>query len=134
MVVTIGLVDILGLPFVDSGSEIITSFLSISTIAGLMTAFDLRASRGLHTRWISIPDVICAGPWWPPSANGVLFWSSSSNELLVEEPSECESWTWEYLEYLEVPVLLLRVVVVVSVTGSGSEGLEPVDSVSEADE
>lgn len=129
-----GLVEILGLPFVDKGSEIITSFLSISTIAGLMTAFDLSASRGLHVRWISIPDVVCVGPWWPPSANGVLLWSSSSNELLEEEHSECESWTWEYLGYLEVAVLLLTVVVVVSVTGSGSEGLEPVDSVSEADE
>lgn len=126
--------EILGLPFVDRGSEIITSFLSISTMAGLMTAFDLSASRGLHTRWISIPDGVCAGPWWYPSAKFVLLWSSSSKELLEEEPSDCESWTWEYLGYLEVAVLLLTVVVVVSVAGSGSEGLEPVDSVSDAEE
>lgn len=132
--VTIGLVEILGLPLVDKGSEIIISFLSISTMAGLMTAFDLSASRGLHTRWISIPDGVCVGPWWPPSAKFVLLWSSSSKELLEEEPSDCESWTWEYLEYLEVAVLLLTVVVVVSVAGSGSEGLDPVDSVSEAEE
>lgn len=99
-----------------------------------MTAFDLSASRGLHTRWISIPDGVWMGPWWPPSADCVLLCSSSSNELLEEEPSECESWTWGYLAYLEAAVLLLTVVLVVSVTGSGSEGLEPVDSVSEAEE
>lgn len=99
-----------------------------------MTAFDLSASRGLHTRWISIPDGVCVGPWCPPSANGVLLWSSSSNELLEEEPPECESWVCEYFGRLEVAVLLLMFVVAVSVTGSGSEGLEPVDSVSEAEE
>lgn len=129
--VTTGLVEILGLPLVDRGSEIIISFLSISTMAGLMTALDLSASRGLHIRWISIPEAVCVGA---PSANGVLLWRSSSNELLEDEPSECESWTWEYLEYLEVEVLLLRVGGVVSGTGSGSDGLEPVDSVSDAEE
>lgn len=63
VVVTIGLVEILGFPFVGKGSEIITSFLSISTIAGLITALDLSASLGLHTRWISIPAGVCMGPW-----------------------------------------------------------------------
>lgn len=56
VVVTTGLVEILGLPFADKGSDIINSFLSISTMAGLMTAFDLSASRGLYTRWISMAD------------------------------------------------------------------------------
>lgn len=51
----------------------------------------------------------------------------------MEESSEWESWTWEYLEYLLGALLLLKVGPV-SVTVSGSEGREPVDSVSEADE
>lgn len=55
---------------------------------------------------------------------------SSSKELREEEPSECES----YLGNLDVGTLLLTVIVGVSIMGSGSEGLDPVDSVSDADE
>ena len=134
-VITIGLVEILGLPLVANVSDIITSFLSLSTMAGLMTAFDLSASRGLHTRRMSIPDGVCGGSGIPPSARSGLPWCSSSKELLVEEPSEGVSRTPEYRGYLEVVVLLLNVVTVdASDMGSGSDRLDPVDSVSEAEE
>lgn len=39
-----------------------------------------------------------------------------------------------YLGNLDIEVLLLTVAVGVSITGSGSDGLEPVDSVSDAEE
>ena len=127
-VIATGLVEILGLPLVADASDIITSFRSLSTMAGLMTALDLSASRGLHVRRRSMPDGV--GSAWGPR-----LWSSSSKELLVEEPSEGGSRTPEYRGYLGVAVLALPVVTVdASVPRSGSDRLDPVDSVSEAEE
>lgn len=131
VVVSTGLVEILGFPLAAACSDIITSFRSLSTMAGLMMALDMRDSRGLHTRRTSPSEGVGSGA--PPSANRGLLWSSSSMELLEEEPSEGVSLMREYLGYLGAVVLLLAVAGT-SVTGSGSDGLDPVDSVSEAEE
>lgn len=121
--------EILGLPLAAYGSEMSISFRLISTIAGLITALDLSASLGLQTLWISIPDRLCEGAWSPISDKCERL-CSSSKELREEEPSECES----YFGNLDVGTLLLEEIVGTSIIGSGSEGLDPVDSVSDADE
>lgn len=81
-VTVVGLLEILGLPLAAAASEIMSSFRSISTIAGLMTALDVSASRGLHTLWISRDG----GGGWP----GWRAACSSSSK----EPPESELWAY----------------------------------------